>query len=226
MKKKILLACMLFINIAFLKTEAQSLEHLELGGWTGASIYSGDMDKSKGIPNLQNSGIGLGLNAKYYVMPKLGIRAGFDFSVLKAADKNSGTYYRMKRNDNFNSNVIDFYIMPEYTVWHGLVMKHDLAANIYAGIGLLDFNTNVYKEGAFVSNSKGIKANFPFGACVKYSLNSQWGVGLEMRINKTTTDQLDGISLSATNGSDVSVKSDWYYYTGITVHYTMGHKAQ
>ena len=66
----------------------------------------------------------------------------------------------------------------------------------------------------------------------KYSLNYQYSLGLDIRVNRTTTDALDAVSANSYRRSDdgkfipldnghVSTKknSDWYYFTGITLSY-------
>ena len=72
-------------------------------------------------------------------------------------------------------------------------------------------------------DSQGITFAIPFGVGVKFILGRNWNLGTEFVARKTFTDYLDGISKGNMGGKSTGnpLDDDWYYYTGISISYTI-----
>ncbi|MCP4521868.1 MAG: outer membrane beta-barrel protein [Cytophagales bacterium] len=61
--------------------------------------------------------------------------------------------------------------------------------------------------------------NIPFGIGVRYQLSKHWNLGFELGARRTFTDDLDGFNDDS--GLSSSSTQDWYYYTGVSISYTI-----
>lgn len=78
-----------------------------------------------------------------------------------------------------------------------------------------DVKSQVTLDNSFVSIA------IPTGFGIKYALNYNWNLGVEIGARKIFTDKFDNLSEEIPSRSLVNIyDSDWYFFNGITLSYT------
>ena len=224
----------LIIWIAFNPSEtlAQSKFPSEAGLLLGVSNYAGDIVK-KGDFDPKTFSPSFGVFYRWYYNMNLSVRFGVNQSTLKGDDFNWEGTDRIGRGFNFTSPLTEISTRIEFDVLNhkrrrgGNIFTKTLSPFFYigAGVGLInpktDFNLN--KNNGILTQINEDKNNrltsvvtIPFGGGIRYDLNEQFLIGLEMGLNPVFTDYLDGISISADPNND-----DWYALGGISISYRL-----
>jgi len=157
-------------------------------------------------------------NSRYF-----GVKAALSFAMLYGNDKLTTNVYRENRNLNFRSQVVELSAQAEYYFTkekqgHLYRIKNakgakslDLQGYAFAGLGGLFFNPQgKYINGQWVNlrplstEGEGLPGgpakyspftmSFPFGLGVKYGLDRQWSIGLEVGLHYTLSDYIDDVS--------------------------------
>jgi hypothetical protein len=137
-------------------------------------------------------------------------------------DKLTKEYFRNYRNLSFYSDIYEFNInfegaFQQEQLGHRYRLKrvrgrraYEIYTYAFGGIGVFYFNPktiyqgNVYNLRDFKTEGEGlvdtrkkystIQLCIPMGIGFKYTIDRQWGVGLELGIRKTFTDYIDDVS--------------------------------
>lgn len=211
---------------------AQSKFPSEAGLLLGASNYAGDIVKT-GDFDPKTFSPSFGVFYRWYYNMNLSVRFGVNQTTLKGDDFNWVGTDRIGRGFNFSSPLTEISTRIEYDLFNhkrrrgGNIFTRTVSPFIYigAGVGLIspknDFNLS--KNNGILAQINDDKNNrvssvvtIPFGGGLRYDLNEQFLIGLELGLNPVFTDYLDGISMSADPTND-----DWYALGGISIAYRL-----
>ena len=210
--RKLLFACFIVIpNILF----AQSF-HIGLFG--GVSNYQGDL--VQGAYNSRFTNPAIGLTGSYEVMDRLMIRGGFTFSKVEGDDKYNKKDYLKLRNLSFESKISEFSVLGEYSIFN--IYNIRWTPYVFGGVAVYHFDpyamdstgNKVYlkplsTEGQGLSGYPESKpysltqVALPFGGGVKYAINDNFRIGLEVGVRKLFTDYLDDVSTNYADAADL-----------------------
>ena len=210
--RKLLFACFIVIpNILF----AQSF-HIGLFG--GVSNYQGDL--VQGAYNSRFTNPAIGLTGSYEVMDRLMIRGGFTFSKVEGDDKYNKKDYLKLRNLSFESKISEFSVVGEYSIFN--IYNIRWTPYVFGGVAVYHFDpyamdstgNKVYlkplsTEGQGLSGYPESKpysltqVALPFGGGVKYAINDNFRIGLEVGVRKLFTDYLDDVSTNYADAADL-----------------------
>jgi len=173
----------------------------------GSANYYGDLMEDKSIYK-QTSGPAISVGVLYEVNSFLNCGINLGFQKLQGADsKNGGAH--PSRNLDFKSNVFNFTAYGELI----LLPKYNLRPVFSAGFGLITFDPytqdatgrkvflrELDTEGRGLTGNKGTYSNaawvVPLGFGTRYSVNENFGIGVEYKYNFTGTDYLDDVSMN------------------------------
>ncbi len=180
-------------------------QKLNLNLFLGTSNYEGDMQSN--FFTFTQPGLALGAGLSYQITDRLYIRAGATFGSLAADDKNNSKVYF--RNLNFKTSLQEFHVAGELY----LFTEQDLRVSpyVFAGLAVYHFNPYTYDtsgnkfflqplstEGqGFYQDRKPYQLTqfaIPFGSGIKYALNDQLKIGIEVGMRKLFTDYIDDVS--------------------------------
>jgi hypothetical protein len=160
----------------------------------------------------------VGIIYKYFVTPRVGIRAGFAFTNLSAADSLNPIPVNKARNLSFGTNVLEFHTALELNFLPIEVLRMKATPYIFGGIGLFYFNP--YAEDnmgtkrflrPLSTEGQGLPmypdrkqyslANmcFPFGGGFKFFVGRTLMITPEVGFRYTNTDYLDDVSKTYVN---------------------------
>jgi len=198
-----------FIFTSFLvstSVKAQSYKGWEVGAWLGISYYIGDLNPTFNPSSPHLAG---GLNGRYNFNERVATKFFLNFSRVSADDADSPNLFDRQRNLSFWSNItevgaqiefnflpykhgdkIDYftpYIMGGFNVF-GFSPKARLNGQTF---NLRDFGT----EGQPVGEEYGsISGALIFGGGMKWDLNENWSINIEVGTRQVFTDYLDDVS--------------------------------
>ena len=155
-------------------------------------------------------------------------RLGFSVGQLAGSELKSKETVATVREASFKSNITELSLMGEYNFINYRHKKQLIKFSPYLTGGLALFangsptvSTNSTAEE--VKNGGGLGVAVPFGLGIKFILNKNWNLGTEFVARKTFTDYIDGISQGTigTKKTGNPLDTDWYFYTGVTLSYTI-----
>ena len=216
----------------FLPTRAFAQHTSEVGIGVGATNYKGEI-----APQLQwrNSRPALTVFYRRDISVPITLRAGLTAGFLRATDANvrgvNGGVAPLQdyRQLSLSGGVGEVSGVVEYNFldYHRRQDQHraHFSPYLFGGVALYLANTTVQSANAALQpdfDRQGSKVGLaiPAGAGVKVALTEHFNLGLEMGVRKTFTDQLDHTG----DQNPLLVNShdqDWYYYTGLSVSYTL-----
>ncbi len=145
---------------------------------------------------------------------------------LAGNETNSKEPVAIIRQANFKSSIWDGSLMAEYNFINYRDRKQLLKFSPYLTTGIAFFTYNsTTKTNSLAEPSTDSRYDIalPIGLGIKFILNKNWNFNFESVARKTFTDYIDGIS-----DADIGIKktgnpsdSDWYFYTGISLSYTI-----
>lgn len=142
------------------------------------------------------------------------------FAVFFRYNENSRFAYRFNFNyGNFNSG--------NPSIFNGSALLEINYLDFILGVEQKKFSPYVF-GGVSAGFAKGSFIGIPFGTGLKYGFIKKFGVGAELMLIKTFSDEIDGLPLNSENfiSSDPAHNNDWVNYVGITFWYKiyMGRK--
>lgn len=220
--------------------QAQSLlSGLEVGGFGGAAVYTGDLTPAQ-AGSVKTPGRSLGIYALKEVSHFISIRAQFAHNVVRASDANySDPAWRQHRNFSFRTPM---YELSALAVWNirgndNVQATRLLSPYLVGGLGASALRVSRDWTG-FQSEYFATEANtlaglaadqqhatpkiilvIPVGAGLKYGLSPKISVFAEGLYRRTFTDYLDGFSKAANPN-----KKDHYYTISLGLGYRFGTK--
>ncbi len=208
--KKVLLAVLVIIHILFLQSTVQA--QLEAGISVGLSTYQGDLAPNSISGSFSQLHFSGGVFGRYNVNNFVAAKLSLNYGKLSAADANSASESQQMRNLSFRSNVFEGALTAEFNIlgYQPYNYERTFSPYIFAGVSFFNFKPEAFYDNEWVAlqplgtEGQGLDGNpdqyklfeiaIPVGIGVKYALNDQWNVGLEVGLRKTFTDYIDDVS--------------------------------
>jgi hypothetical protein len=198
------------VLLLLLGIQPSRAQRFDLDLFAGIINYQGDLQPIVVTPNGSNFAAAVVL--KYQFSPRVYLRGGFSFGSVGASDANNREDLRF-RNLSFRSGIQEFTLGIEYRFLDP--EKHKVTPYIFAGAGFFLFNpytldrqgtgTRVYLQ-PLGTEGQGLSAYpdrkeyslqqicIPYGFGVKWQVNCNLNMGIELRQTKLFTDYLDDVS--------------------------------
>jgi opacity protein-like surface antigen len=179
-----------------------------VGVFTGAAAYNGDLTDEMFPKKVTNGALGITLNYEY--SDKIFLRGGFTYAIVGGADRFSKKPDLVLRNLSFETRVFELSAIGEYYLFN--LYERRLSPYGFAGLAVYKYDPYAYDEqknkvflqplstegqglpGYALKPYKLTQFAIPFGGGVKYAINDNIRVGLELGIRKIFTDYFDDVS--------------------------------
>ena len=178
----------------------------QIGGFFGASDYSGDLANNP--IDLKRMGAGGGVFGGYYLGDGFQVRGRFTYQHIKAHDQDQNS--TENRNLSFESDILEFVGILSWEYENYLISDGRLRPNLYAGVGMFKHNPKADVNGQLVelqplgTEGQGIPGYgspyrltdlvVPFGGGLKYLAADNLMLELDLSSKKVFTDYLDDVS--------------------------------
>jgi len=150
-----------------------------------------------------------------FFSPNIAVKAGFVYGQVSGDDALTDEIYRKNRNLHFKSPIAELSIQLDYFPFreyfghiyrsNGVVGKrvNHLSPYLFGGIGGFWFNPKAKYQGSWVAlrplQTEGVDYSkfsiaLPVGMGLKYAIDKQWSIGLEVGLRYTFTDYIDDVS--------------------------------
>jgi hypothetical protein len=208
---KTLLLIILLPYILFSQRQ-NGLSKSEIGLFSGASYYIGDLNQ---LEHFKNSQIAYGIVAKYNLNPRIALRGLLVMGNVKADDAQSPAKYNgvyTNRNLSFSSSITEIGGGIEFNYFPFQIGNKTYRGSgyLFAEIAYFQMNpttnyqgetielrtlgtegqgTNLSTQGYYSKNQLSI----PFGIGFKYPFGDLFCFGMEYGVRKTFTDYLDDV---------------------------------
>ncbi len=188
-----------------------SAQFLELGAFFGTSNYQGDLVPEIQVPNEYYPT--LGLFGRYNFTSRISLKAHFYKGTIGGGDEYSDNESgRLDRNLSFESNIYEFGLQGEISLFKYNVFdkKRNITPYAFAGVAGFRFNPRgIYKGKWYELQPLGTEGqglpgyekkysltqiSIPLGGGIKFAFNRLASVGIEAGLRKTFTDYLDDVS--------------------------------
>jgi opacity protein-like surface antigen len=209
---RLLAACMFISLFSF-------SQRVHIGVFGGLSAYEGDL-VDKFFPKKVTNGA-IGITGNYELNDKLMLRAGFLYTVVGGADRNSNDTVLQHRNLSFETSIKEFSLLAEYYLFN--LNEQRYSPYIFGGLAVFHFNPYAYPGGStqrvylkpLSTEGEGLAAYpthkqykltqlaIPLGGGIKYAVTDNLRIGLELGLRKLFTDYLDDVSTSYVAQSDL-----------------------
>ena len=264
---QIKLTILLVIIITSLSLSAQKLE---LGLIGGASLYSGDLSPHEFGLYFNDVNIAYGVLGRYSPTSALSIRFAYEKTKLSADDKNNNSPTIQQRGYTFQSDLSEVSLLLEWNIITlGQEGGFQVIPYFFAGGAYYSFNPqgrlandwiDLQPLGTEGQGLPGYEAPYelsqfaiPVGGGLKFNLNKNVVLGLEMGARKLFTDYLDDVSgtpglsyldIRDGNGETAAYFSnpaakgdeeiiytrggkfdDWYYLGNVTLSFRIGDRS-
>jgi len=214
--KQILLAFFL----CFLNIYLQGQQGVEFGAFLGASHYFGDLNTDFSV---KDPGIAGGLIGRYNFNDRIALKLTGGIGYLAGDDADSNNSFEQRRNLSFQSRVLDFSGQFEFNFLpfvHGSKTNF-FSPYLFGGFSVTQFNPQTKvcdsnhaiapeqcnsttslidlrplgTEGQFKGEEYyTVTGGLAFGAGLKFSLNYEWSLNIELSGRRLFTDYLDDVS--------------------------------
>lgn len=195
----------------------------EIGGSLGVLNYRGELAPQ---PNpLFSRPAGLIFFRRNF-SPVVALRFGVTLGGLYANDKNYSSALAKTRSASFSGLLSEASVMVEYNFFNYILdylqRKKVTKYSPYLTAGLALFNAQTTSNNPDYGTETNTQIAIPIGVGLKYMLNPQWNLGVEVVARKTFTDRIDGINNTSVGGKLVgdTEDNDTYYYVGVSISYT------
>lgn len=195
------------ILFIFIISYCVSQERKDIGILVGGSYYVGDYNQ--GTPLYQPSP-SFGLMIRYNMNKYYTIRMSADYNILKGSHSISN-YYLPGVTGSFSESLISVEGLFEmnfmsFNTKH--LNKDNFAPYVFLGIG-----------GAYVGGK--VIPHIPFGVGVKYCPLSRITVGVEWRLSKTFTDNIDNYNNIYDGSKAIFHNNDWFSFVGLFITFRL-----
>lgn len=170
------------------------------------------------------------LGYRRFFSPNISAKGAITFGQVSGDDALTDEQYRQNRNLHFRSPILEFAVQLEYFPFreyfghiyrsNGVVGKrvNHLSPYLFAGIGGFWYNPKAKYEGNWEKlrplQTEGVEYNnislaIPVGLGLKYAIDKQWSIGLEVGLRYTMTDYLDDVSTEYVDKSSADVMTQY-----------------
>jgi hypothetical protein len=193
-------------------------QRIHIGAVGGLAAYNGDLVDRIYPKKVTNGFIGLTVN--YEWKDQVMFRGGFNYAIVGGADRFSADPDLVKRNLSFETSITEFSLVAEYYL-HNLY-ERTYSPYVFGGLALYHFNPYAFNgtddkiflktlstEGQGLPGYPDRKPYgltqfaIPFGGGVKFAINENFRIGVELGIRKIFTDYLDDVSTQYADPADL-----------------------
>ncbi len=187
-------------------------QSLEIGGFIGASNYSGELHLVH--YEVADSRLAAGFIARYHLNPAIAFRTHFLRGRLQASDAAYPTIeQRRQRNLSFRTTIFDLALMAEVNLaWFGQGARLSTSPYLVLGISGFYFNPQALYNGLWIdlqplgTEGQGypglsehkrysrLQLSIPMGIGYTWRINNYYTIGFQVVAHKTFTDYLDDVS--------------------------------
>jgi hypothetical protein len=205
------------ITLFFFIFVTASAQRVHIGVFGGLAAYNGDLT-DKIFPKKVTNGA-IGITGNYELTDQIFLRAGFTYAIVGGADRFSDDPELIKRNIAFETKVHEFSAVGEYYLFN----LYERKISPYGFLGLAVFKFAPYAfdpaknkvllqrlstegqglPGYAAKPYKLTQLAIPFGGGIKYAINDNMRVGLELGMRKLFTDYFDDISGNYADPNDL-----------------------
>ena len=207
----------LFILFSVLASSSIA-QGVHVGVFGGLAAYNGDLT-DKLFPKKVTNGA-IGITANYELKDQIMLRAGFTYSVIGGADRYSNDTGLVLRNLAFETTIIEFSAIGEYYFFN--LYDRRYSPYIFGGLAFFHFNPYAFDinkqkvllkplstEGQGIAGYPDSKPYsltqmaIPFGGGIKFAVNDNLRIGIELGMRKLFTDYLDDVSKNYVDANDL-----------------------
>lgn len=191
-------------------------QRLHLGIFGGLSAYNGDLTQFL-FPKKVSNGV-IGVTANYELRDQIMIRGGLSYTVVGGADRYNTKADLVARNLSFETAITELSVLGEYYFQN--LYRNRVSPYVFGGLAVYRFNPYAYDASGqrvflkpLSTEGQGINGYpkpysltqpaIPFGAGVKYAVNNNLRIGIEIGFRKLFTDYLDDVSGYYASESDL-----------------------
>ena len=197
------------LPLFLLLTVQSSFSQFHLGVFAGGANYVGELNDKP----FRRTKPAVGLFLNYEISDRFMIRTGLTMAKVEGGDKYSGSeFLKQNRNLSFESNITEFSLIGELTAFNLYNIRWSPYA--FGGIAVYRFNPYVRDSGRKVflqplgTEGQGLagyadrrpyaltQIAVPFGGGIKYNINENIRIGIELGFRRLFTDYLDDVSTS------------------------------
>ncbi|RYD52313.1 MAG: hypothetical protein EOP52_09105 [Sphingobacteriales bacterium] len=192
---------------------ASAQKHHEIGLVAGVSNYYGDLEQ-RWLPKRNYHPVA-GISYKYFVTPRIGLRAGVSYTKLSAADSLSDVPVYRGRNLSFSTNLLELSGGVEINFLPITRERFKITPYIFGGIAGFYFNPYAYDRNGdqvylkpLSTEGQGLdrypdrkpyslfNVAFPVGGGMKFFVGKTLMITTEVGFRYCATDYLDDVSQS------------------------------
>lgn len=188
---------------SFLISNAQDLE---LGVLGGVSYYNGDWNP--GIPFNQPEPA-FGFLARYSKNTRWAYRANFSMGTLTSNNRFARVTETVPAA--FSTKISDISLLVEFNFYDYFTGSRKDYATPYIFAGVSYFGIGESRNQSIGFN----RFSIPFGFGFKYSINKKLGLGMEWRMHKTFSDDIEIVQIDTPDKNS----NDWFNFTVISLTY-------
>jgi hypothetical protein len=193
-------------------------QRVHVGLFGGTAAYLGDIT-DKIFPEKVTNGA-LGFSVNYEIADYLTIRGSVIYAVVGGADVYSKKAGLVIRNLSFETSILEFGLTGEYNLLS--LYDNRYSPYVFAGMAMFTFNPYAYDvsgkkvflkplstEGQGINGYPDRKPYhlhqlaIPFGGGIKFAINDDLRIGVEVGIRKLFTDYLDDVSTNYIDQADL-----------------------
>ncbi|TMI72149.1 MAG: hypothetical protein E6H09_11525 [Bacteroidetes bacterium] len=192
-------------------------QRVHVGIFGGLSAYNGDLVDKYFPKKISNGAVGITLN--YELRDQVMLRGGFTYSVVGGADRYSHQPDLIVRNLSFETSISEFSLVGEF--YFSNLYERRFSPYAFAGLAIYHFNPYTYYNGNKVflkplsTEGEGlpqypgrrpyslIQPALPFGGGVKFAVNDNLRVSVELGLRKLFTDHFDDVSSTYVDPNDL-----------------------
>jgi hypothetical protein len=199
--------------------QALPAQRTHIGVFGGLAAYQGDLTNSIFPKKVTNGAIGITLN--YELKDRIMLRGGFTYGIVGGADRFSGDAELEKRNLAFETKIVELSAVGEYYVLN--LYDRTYSPYFFAGLAVYHYNPYAFQPGSrqkvflkpLSTEGQGIagypdrqpysltQLAIPFGGGIKFVVNDNLRIGVELGMRKLFTDYLDDVSKNYIDEADL-----------------------
>lgn len=200
--------------IATLVAQATYAQRVYVGVFGGVAAYSGDLT-SKIFPKKVTKPA-VSITGNYEINSRFTLKTALTYTHVGAYDKYGDDPSRVRRNLSFETNLIELSTVGEYYLLE--LENTGFSPYVFGGVGVFRFNPYAFDQNGqkvylhpLSTEGQGLaeypdrkpyhltQLALPFGGGLKFELNEQVRIGLELGMRKLFTEYLDDVSTTYVN---------------------------